>query len=87
MLDSPNACSYPDTAVTGEGTFRYYRVWATNNAAGDSALSNVASATTLPAAATGLEATIVSGGEVDLSWTDNSAIATSDSIQEWIDGA
>ena len=44
-----DATSYPDTTVTGEGTTVYYQVQALNGSAG-SALSNVASATSLPAA-------------------------------------
>jgi autotransporter-associated beta strand protein len=80
-----DASGYPDTAVTSEATLRYYKVWATNSA-GDSAPTNVASATSLPAAPTDFAATIISGGEVDLSWVGNSSLATDYSIQQWIDG-
>jgi len=68
-----------DAGLTPETTY-YYRVYA-QNPAGDSDYSNEASATTLaegsgpagvPENPSGLDSTVVSGSEVDLSWTDNS---------------
>ncbi|HLL90734.1 MAG TPA: fibronectin type III domain-containing protein, partial [Tepidisphaeraceae bacterium] len=69
-----NAVAYTDTGLT-PGTTYHYRVRATN-AAGDSANSNAASATTpvaLPAAPSGLAATAASSSSVSLTWTDNAA--------------
>ena len=78
-----DATSYPDTAVTeGEGTLRYYRVRATKNGVWDSAYTSVSAATTLPATPTDLQATIVDGGQVNLTWDDNSTIETSYSIEQ-----
>ena len=79
-----NAATYTDVGLT-EGTFYTYRVVATN-AAGDSAPSVSQSVTTLPAAPTGLIATMISGGQVNLSWTNQSAVATIWRIDESTDG-
>jgi len=67
-----NITYYADLGLT-PGTTYYYRVRA-YNAHGYSAYSSIASATTpdLLAAPDELEATAVSGTEVDLSWSDNS---------------
>ena len=62
---------YSNTGLT-ESTRYYYRVRATNSA-GDSTPSNVANATTAPAAPTSLVATALSGISISLSWTDNSS--------------
>jgi mono/diheme cytochrome c family protein len=70
------AVSYSDTTLSA-GTTYFYRVFATN-AAGDSAASSTASATTpaapvtVPAAPSSLAATPVSATRVDLTWTDAS---------------
>ena len=69
--------SYSDTGLAGATTC-YYRVRATN-AAGNSAYSNAASATTpagAPLAPSGLSATASSPTQIDLGWTDNSSNET-----------
>ncbi len=66
-----NVTTYNDTGLTA-GTNYFYRVRATN-AAGDSAYSAEASATTLispPSAPSGLTATAISSSQINLSWTD-----------------
>jgi hypothetical protein len=68
---SAGAVIYTNTALT-ESTRYYYRVRATNSA-GDSTASNVANATTAPAAPINLVATALSGTSISLSWTDNSS--------------
>ncbi len=69
-----NTTSFNNTGLSANTAY-FYVVRATN-AAGSSANSAQASATTLPlvpAAPSGLSATTVSAGEIDLLWTDNSA--------------
>jgi titin len=67
---SANVTSVADFGLTA-GTTYYYRVFATN-AAGDSAASSVASATTTvdPASPTTLSAVATSPSETMLDWTD-----------------
>ena len=62
---------YSNTGLT-ESTRFYYRVRASNSA-GDSTPSNVANATTAPAAPINVVATALSGTSISLSWTDNSS--------------
>ena len=75
-----NISSYSDTTVSGNITY-YYRVYSFN-AVGTSAVSNTASAMTPvslllpPAAASGLTATVVSAGQVNLAWVDNAISET-----------
>ncbi len=77
QIASPTATSHLDNNLSA-GTAYYYRVRA-YNAAGDSAFSAVASATTQtpapvpPSAPTGLTATVRSATSVELSWTAASA--------------
>ncbi len=73
---SANATSYSNTGLNSATAYSY-RVKA-NNAGGDSAPSNVATATTLtaptlPAAPTSLSAVAAAANRVNLSWTDNSS--------------
>lgn len=68
---------YSDSGLSGS-TLYYYRVRA-HNTAGDSAYSNVASATTssaVPAPPSSLAATTVSTTQINLSWSDNSTNET-----------
>ena len=75
-----NAVSYSDTAVSGNTTY-YYRVYAFN-VVGSSAASNAASATTPvslvqpPTAASGLSATAISAGQVNLAWVHSGTTET-----------
>ncbi|MDD5652813.1 MAG: fibronectin type III domain-containing protein, partial [Candidatus Omnitrophica bacterium] len=67
-----NTTVYEDKKASS-GTTYYYRIRAIN-AAGNSAYSNIASATTFmnpPAAPSGFNAKAVSGHQIDLSWHDN----------------
>ncbi len=72
-----NVTSYASTGLLADTSYTY-RVRA-YNAAGHSAYSAEASATTLPnppAAPSGLNATTVSNTEIDLAWNDNSGSET-----------
>ena len=77
-----NATSYSSTGLTA-ATLYYYRVRA-QTAAGLSAYSNIASASTLtpPAAPTALTATAVSGSAINLAWTNNSPTATAILVED-----
>jgi len=82
-----NIISYPDSGLAANTTY-YYRVRATNQG-GDSADSNVASATTLPNppnAPTGLTAMALSQTTVQLDWVDNSANETTFTIERSLNG-
>src|SRR5207248_3334817 len=75
----PSATSYSDAGLAAATTYSY-EVIATN-AAGDSAPSNVAKATTQaatqpPAAPSNLTATAASSSQVNLTWADNSGNET-----------
>jgi len=65
-----NVTAYQNIGLS-EATNYFYRVKAYNSA-GDSDYSNVLSVLTLPAAPTGLAATIINERRINLSWTDNS---------------
>lgn len=83
-LRAANATSFVDEGLAA-GTEYHYRVYA-SNAAGASGYSNVAIATTtgastLPAAPSGLAATVLAGPQVRLNWTDNASNETSYVIQ------
>ncbi|MDB6029348.1 MAG: hypothetical protein JWM68_5571 [Verrucomicrobiales bacterium] len=72
-----NVTGYTNTGLASSTTY-YYVVRAVNGV-GSSALSAQASATTqsgLPLAPSGLSATAISSGQVDLSWADNSSNET-----------
>ena len=76
--------TFTDTGLT-EATSYTYRVVATN-AAGDSAPSTTRSTITLPSAPTGLTATAVSGGQINLSWVNHSSVASNYYIEQSTDG-
>jgi predicted phage tail protein len=83
-----NATTYADSTVAPQQTY-WYRLRATN-AAGPSAYSSPASATTpaaAPAAPTGLTATAVSTSRINLAWADNSTSETGFAIERSTDGA
>ena len=82
-----NGTTYTDSGLIADSTY-YYRV-AAFNSIGDSGYSNIAEATTLglpPAAPSGLAATPVSSGIIDLHWTDNSDNETGFAIERSPDG-
>jgi subtilisin family serine protease/fibronectin type 3 domain-containing protein len=66
-----NTTTYSDANLSEAATYSY-RVSAYNDN-GDSSYSNEVSATTLPAAPSGLSASAVSDSQIELSWTDNSS--------------
>ena len=77
-----NVTSYPDSGLT-TGVEYCYRVYAYNGD-GDSGYSNVSCDTPVglpPAAPSNLNATAVSGSQIDLSWTDNSGNETGFKIE------
>src|SRR5207302_9691012 len=79
--------SYTDTGLAAGATY-YYRVSA-SNAAGDSAFSNVASATVpvaLPAAPSNLVAVAAGVSQINLTWTDNSNNETGFKVDRSSDG-
>jgi chitodextrinase len=87
---SANATSFHDGSVVANTRYDY-RVFATNMA-GDSAPSNVVSATTpapppAPVAPTGLLATVTGANQVDLIWTDNATHETSYEVERFVLGA
>lgn len=74
-----NAGTFGDNGVTVNGTYRY-RVSAVG-VAGTSAPSNIATANTLlPAAPSGLVATVISANVIRLTWSDNATNETGYSI-------
>jgi predicted phage tail protein len=80
-LNSANVTAFAD-ATASEGTTYEYRVFAFN-ATGDSASSNIATASTPPLAPTNLTAAITAGAPltVTLAWVDNSAMESGFTIQ------
>jgi hypothetical protein len=72
--------SFADTSLA-EGDACYYQVVAQIGSY-ESGPSETTYAVTLPTAPTGLTANIVDGSEVDLAWTNNSAVETGYSIQQ-----
>jgi LmbE family N-acetylglucosaminyl deacetylase/3-mercaptopyruvate sulfurtransferase SseA len=82
-----NVTTYSNTGLTASTTY-FYRVRAANGG-GNSAYSNVASATTTglpPAAPTGLTATAVSSSQINLTWVDNATNETSYRVERSPDG-
>lgn len=80
--------TYTDTGLAPETVYRY-RVKA-RNAGGESAYSNEAAGTTLPAppaAPSGLAAAAEGPGAVRLTWTDNAVNETAFEIERRVDGA
>jgi titin len=80
----PGVTDFTDTGLSEARSYSY-RVVATN-AEGDSAPSTVRAVTTPPSAPTDLTATVVSGGRIDLAWTDHSASAYYYAIEQSPDG-
>ena len=82
-----NATTFTDGSLI-EATAYTYRVYATNDYSfGPPNYSSSASVLTWLAKPTGLEATFVDGGTVDLHWQDNSHHESNYSIQQWMDGS
>jgi streptogramin lyase len=85
-----NVTSFQNTGLSASTAYQY-RVRATN-AAGDSANSNTASATTqapatvAPAAPSNLTAAAASTSEIDLTWSDNSSSETGFKVESSLDG-
>jgi hypothetical protein len=80
VLLGANVNSYSDLSVASGNTYRYV-VKAVNDA-GSSAPSDTAQAATdIPGLPTGLTATVISGTEVNLAWTDNASTETGFSIE------
>ncbi|MBI5383637.1 MAG: fibronectin type III domain-containing protein, partial [Verrucomicrobia bacterium] len=85
-----NVTSYANTGLSASTTY-YYRVRA-SNAAGNSAYSATASATTAaiqtaPAAPSGLTATAASACQINLAWTDNANNETGFALERSTDNA
>ena len=72
--------TYSATGLSADTTY-YYRVRAID-AAGDSANSSTVSATTLPAASSGLTATATSSSQIDLNWTNTATNLTGFQIDQ-----
>lgn len=79
------AASYADTSGLSEATHYYYRIRAIWSA-GPSAFTNTADSWTLPNAPSGLSVSSTGPNEIDLSWTNNSAVATQFQIERSDDG-
>jgi titin len=84
-----NVTTYLDNGLSS-GTQYWYRMYATNSV-GDSAASNIASATTktpspAPTAPSSLTLTVASTTQINLAWTDNSSNETGFKIERSTDG-
>jgi hypothetical protein len=80
----PDTSTFSDTTAP-DGSRSYYRVYAYNGN-GNSNLSPVANAATIPAAPTSLAGTAVGPTQIDLTWTDNSSHETGYRIEQSPDG-
>ena len=82
----PDTTNYQDTALT-EGTTYIYEVQNTaNDPTLDSAFTPTSSATTLPAAPSGVSGTAASDSQINVTWTNNSGGATGFTIEHSTDG-
>ena len=87
----PNVTTYSNTGRPA-GTTYYYRVLAFN-ASGNTAFSNIATATTFPVATvkpnapSNLSAVALSASQIQLTWSDNSNNETAFKLYRSLDGA
>jgi ELWxxDGT repeat protein len=77
---APGTTSFADTGLANDATY-YYRVWAYNAGAASPAASASAHTPKIPDAPSDLVAVAVSGGEIDLTWSDGSNNETGFLIQ------
>lgn len=83
-----NTISFSDTSVAPDTTY-YYRVCAVN-VVGNSGFTNVVTVITpalVPAAPSGLNATVIGANRVDLSWSDNAGNETGFRVERAADAA
>ena len=76
--------SYTDTGLQEAKTYTYRLVALNNN--GESAYSITRTTATQPKAPTNLVVNVVSGSRIDLTWTDNSAVESSYSVEQSSNG-
>jgi hypothetical protein len=84
-----DAVTFSDTTNIIPGTTYFYRLRATHPTGGDSAYSDIASATTIqivPLAPTGLAASAASVSRINLTWTDNANNESSFILERSPDG-
>ena len=85
---APNVTTYQDTGLSANTAYSY-QVFARSAIYFDGLPSNVATATTLaslPAAPSGLTATVVGTSQVNLAWTDNATDETGFVVERAVDG-
>ena len=83
---SAGTTSYQDTGLS-EASARQYQVCALMPGGVSSQFSVIASATTLPAPASGFAAVANGQNEIDLSWTANDPSTSSYDVQRWMGGS
>ena len=75
-IGTPTDHAFQDTTLSAESPDYYYRVYAKRANGTTSSYSNVVTSGTVLKAPTNPAAAFVSGGEIDISWTNNSIRAT-----------